>query len=231
MATHTIKILLLTKAGHRRKFNRAAYTCFTRPQPSPPTMPPNAAPSSPPPCPSSAVPAAGSLSPFRGKRPTCQRCDRPAPTCVCPALPPSGLKLPLLTKVLVVQHPLELKKRMIGTVPLMDLVLSNFGISVDKGNLEGDADLLEALEDPRTLLLYPGPGAVDIESLVEGGGGEPPPPRTVEVDLQREQRPPPPPHPQPQQPRTLMVIDGTWSQAGRIARTPCSRRLAVPTVQ
>jgi DTW domain-containing protein YfiP len=184
-------------------------------------------------------------------RATCQRCSRPDPVCVCRALPDAG-KIALKTKVMVVQHPCECKKKMIGTVPLMDLVLSNFELVIARGNgpvaaaetrplrrtrrlgygdeetftnthengvrdeesykvitieskerkdyltgtLDNNRSLKQALEDPTTLILYPGPGAVDIESLPLEPGKE----------------------------RTLIVIDGTWRQAGRVMREACIAR-------
>ena len=211
-------------------------------------------------------------------RATCLTCTRPESVCVCAALPQNG-KIGLRTKVMVVQHPCECKKKMIGTVPLMELVLSNFELVVARGDgpvapaetrpsrrtrrlshdeeasrcarslrlcaacplacfhvtphgvvqclsistADADADcddsasgkfitiqskerndyltgtldnndsLMTALEDPSTLILYPGPGAVDIEGLQLDGGKA----------------------------RTLIVVDGTWRQAGRVMREEC----------
>ena len=190
-------------------------------------------------------------------RAICPGCSRPDPVCVCKALPQDG-KIELRTKVMVVQHPCECKKKMIGTVPLMDLVLSNFELVVARGDgpvapvetrslrrtrrlcsdddsvelqaintrdgnddsssassgrtitieskerkdyltgtLDNNRSLNEALADRSTLILYPGPGAVDIESLPVGEGTKP---------------------------RTLVVIDGTWRQAGRVMREACIMR-------
>lgn len=195
----------------------------------------------------------------------CVRCERPEPVCVCSALPPNGEKIRLQTKILVIQHPCECRKKIIGTVPLMQLCLENCELLVAKGcgqsaainmrgrrgrksgndgendgespsdsfeesstqshtsvqiesegreirdesshcerfgkkleqkgeswTLEGNQALEEALADPETLLLYPGPGAIDIESL--------------EVAAHNKK------------PRTLIVVDGTWRQAGRVMR-------------
>ena len=57
-------------------------------------------------------------------RRTCERCRRPESVCVCSRLPTSKIVLP--TKVMVISHPCEKKKRMIGTVPLIDLCLANY---------------------------------------------------------------------------------------------------------
>jgi hypothetical protein len=63
---------------------------------------------------------------------------------------------------------------------------------VARGALAGNQTLQSALADRRTLILYPGPGATEIESLKVS---------TCE-------------------PRTLIVVDGTWKQASRIVLEP-----------
>eukprot|EP00960_Hanusia_phi_P041161 754866-Hanusia_phi.AAC.4 len=65
------------------------------------------------------------------------------------------------------------------------------------GTLDGNPALEAALSDKKTLLLYPGPGAVDIE--------------TLQLDDSDSER-------------TLIVVDGTWRQAGRVIREECIRR-------
>ena len=102
---------------------------------------------------------------------------------------------------------------MIGTVPLLDLCLAGCEVLVVRteeksknrdSNLRNrsrpivlkppDASILQdALDAEGTLLLYPGPGAVDIESLS---------PEMSTMPMQR----------------TLVVVDGTWRQAGRMLR-------------
>jgi len=211
-------------------------------------------------------------------RAVCMRCNRPEPVCVCSALP--AQKIFLNTKIMVLQHPCELRKQIIGTVPLLALCLINFELLIARGDgmtsetrgkapLKGDLEaspsplssatapspsssatasgppsstpsegdpaeaadreggeratpnngvprrpkhhrktlqswrveafdrlqrnpsLEEALADPGTLLLYPGPGAEDIETMPPMEDGKP---------------------------RTLIVVDGTWRQAGRVMR-------------
>jgi DTW domain-containing protein YfiP len=120
--------------------------------------------------------------------------------CVCSRLPTSKIVLP--TKVMVISHPCEKKKRMIGTVPLIDLCLANYELlelpadPLDsnnhiKGCLRDFPSLQHALLDKSTVLLYPGPHAVAIEQL-------PSPPGAAQ--------------------RTLIVVDGTWRQAAKIMR-------------
>jgi DTW domain-containing protein YfiP len=164
--------------------------------------------------------AALELDDVRAVRERCARCQRPAPVCVCIALPPEG-PLTLHTKVVVLQHPEEFHKRTIGTVPLVQLCLAQCDIFVaELGLVDGDpaadsgwlynpkqcntshhtvmrfappvqAALDVVLSTPGTLLLYPGPGAVDIETLPLVAGADS---------------------------RTLVVVDGTWGQASFMMR-------------
>ena len=102
---------------------------------------------------------------------------------------------------------------MIGTVPLLELCLTNCQVLVVRTEEKSkphqskqrnrsrpvilkpqDADILQsALDSEGTMILYPGPGAVDIESLS---------PETSAAPIER----------------TLIVVDGTWRQAGRMLR-------------
>jgi hypothetical protein len=103
---------------------------------------------------------------------------------------------------------------MIGTVPLLELCLTNCEVLVvrseerDKTQKPSrhrsrpvllkphDVDVLQsALDADGTMLLYPGPGAVDIESLA---------PATSTGPAER----------------TLIVVDGTWRQAGPYLHPP-----------
>lgn len=47
------------------------------------------------------------------KRASCDRCLRPLPVCICEALPAERLHID--TKIIVVQHPCEVRKQNIGT--------------------------------------------------------------------------------------------------------------------
>ena len=135
----------------------------------------------------------------------CTRCERPQTVCVCPALP-SGGKITVTTKVIVISHPCEKKKQTIGTVPLIDLCLTNFELvplpadPADrnnhlKGSLANFPSIQRALNDKGTVLLFPGPSSVPIEEVLLPAGGD-------------EQR-------------ALLVVDGTWRQAKKIMREDC----------
>ena len=52
-------------------------------------------------------------------RPTCPRCARPPSVCVCDALPARAIATK--TKLLVLQHPNEFRRRHFSTVPLLPL--------------------------------------------------------------------------------------------------------------
>lgn len=96
--------------------------------------------------------------------------------------------LPTRTRVVILQHPRE-RDMPIGTARMATLCLPNAELHVGIDWGEHQA-LARVLADPaRTpILLYPGPGARDLLR-------EPPPP-----------------------PVTLVVVDGTWSQAHTIVR-------------
>ena len=77
--------------------------------------------------------------------------------CVCAALPEG--KIALFTKVLVISHPCERKKVMIGTVPLIGLCLANFEVlqvpedphdrhNHQRGSLEAMPRMISALSPP-----------------------------------------------------------------------------------
>ncbi|XP_034048748.1 DTW domain-containing protein 2 [Thalassophryne amazonica] len=122
------------------------------------------------------------------RRPTCLRCCRPQKVCLCPFLPPQPLDVS--TCLYVVQHPAE-ESRVLRTVPLLAACLPRGKCNVIVGrrfNEERYPDLAVVCQDRKTLILYPGPKAQDLEELVlyhEGGAVE----------------------------HNVIIIDGTWSQA------------------
>jgi DTW domain-containing protein YfiP len=104
--------------------------------------------------------------------------------CYCGALP----RIETETRVVILQHPRE-RDMPIGTARMASLCLPQAELHV--GLRWGESlPLARALRDPARppILLYPGPGAVDILRA---------PPRG---------------------PVTLIVVDGTWSQAKSVVR-------------
>ena len=114
-------------------------------------------------------------------RDLCTRCLRPTGVCWCTDLP----SLATRTRVLILQHPRE-RHVPIGTARMAHLALpgSTLRVGVD---FSRDPVVKEAIRD-HAFLLFPGPGAVDIEAFAPAG------------------------------PVTLVVIDGTWPHAQRVLR-------------
>ena len=154
----------------------------------------------------------------------CPRCQRPAPTCLCHALPRDGpIALPNL-RVLILQHPREARKRKrTSTVPLIGLCLDDVTICVgtrfgcDDDNKEQKLAscpeaLREVLNKPGedVILLYPGETALPLHEREVALEGEM---ASSENALKDEKV-------------TLVVIDGTWAQTQVIfQQSPCLQRL------
>lgn len=118
-------------------------------------------------------------SPAEVFRPICARCRRPEPVCYCAHVTPLETK----TKVVILQHPRE-RDVPINTARIAALCLPDSDLHV---GMRWDKPL--GTPDRPAVLLYPGPGAIDIE------------------------RDP------PQTPVTLVVVDGTWWQARKLVRS------------
>ena len=143
-------------------------------------------------------------------RELCARCSRPAAgQCICSALPPSPIDT--RTRVLVLQHPAEAKKR-IASVPLLSLCLKPVtivkGMSFD-ASLEPFARALR--EGYQPLLLFPGPDAHCLDDLTSpldpAAATTTTITTTTTVGNHGE-------HPR----RLLVVVDGTWTQARHMVR-------------
>ncbi|XP_036385811.1 tRNA-uridine aminocarboxypropyltransferase 2 [Megalops cyprinoides] len=120
------------------------------------------------------------------RRPTCLRCGRPQKVCLCPFLPACHLEVS--TSLYIVQHPAE-ESRVLRTVPLLAACLPPEKCKVFVGrrfNEERNPELAAVCQDPRTLILYPGPEAGNLEDM--------------NVDFSAA-------------PYNVIIIDGTWSQA------------------
>ena len=148
-------------------------------------------------------------------RPQCTNCKRPTSICLCDTLP----KHPIQTKhkVLVLQHPTEFRtKKTISTVPLLPLVLEYckvvVGYEFDEGilDLEWVKEVVERGEKP--LLLFPGPDSVDLRDFLdtEDNNNNQKIDRGLENDEHSETK--------KQSSKLLILLDGTWTQAKRMAR-------------
>ncbi|KAL0965319.1 hypothetical protein UPYG_G00279730 [Umbra pygmaea] len=128
------------------------------------------------------------------RRPTCLRCCRPQKVCLCPFLPVHPLEIS--TCLYIVQHPAE-ESRALRTVPLLAACLSPGKCKVLVGRRfseERNPDLAAVCGDSRTLILYPGPDAQNLEDLIQNRD------KTLDQDVMAVGH-------------NVIIIDGTWSQA------------------
>uniref|UniRef100_A0A8C6REU9 tRNA-uridine aminocarboxypropyltransferase n=2 Tax=Nannospalax galili TaxID=1026970 RepID=A0A8C6REU9_NANGA len=120
------------------------------------------------------------------RRPECDRCSRPQKVCLCPYLPVHPLHIS--THLYIIQHPAE-ENKVLRTVPLLAACLPQDKCKVKIGRRfseERDAELSTVCRDSGTLILYPGAEATNLEEFI--------------LDA-------------PVYPSTIILIDGTWSQA------------------
>ena len=128
-------------------------------------------------------------------RTLCTRCVRPRPVCICEALPPAAL--PTETKVLVLQNPVEAKKK-VATVPLIPLSITDCTIVRGICFSEELPELRSAVDDGYLpLLLYPGDDAQPLEAWAGTGAGE------AAHNGKKA---------------LLILVDGTWRQAHHMLR-------------
>lgn len=120
------------------------------------------------------------------RRPTCSRCRRPEKVCLCPFIPQHPLDVS--TCLYIVQHPNE-ESRVLRTVPLLTACLAPGKCNVIVGRRfseERFPNLAAVCRDDATLILYPGPKALNLEELEE---------------VKHHKK------------HNVILIDGTWSQA------------------
>jgi len=133
---------------------------------------------------------------------TCGRCARPLSVCVCSALPERPLETS--TRVLILQHPGERKRKTVSTVPLLPLSLANIEIKVgydfDSKTFEPICDAIR--DGLQIVLLYPGPKALPLDNQDKSGDRV----DTREMLLSGSNG------------ILLVLIDGTWSEVKRVIR-------------
>ncbi|KAM9100628.1 DTW domain-containing protein 2 isoform X1 [Sarcophilus harrisii] len=120
------------------------------------------------------------------RRPECSRCSRPQKVCLCPFLPVHPLHIS--TNLYIIQHPAE-ENKVLRTVPLLAACLPQDKVKVKIGRRfseERDPELSAICRNPGTLILYPGAEAINLEELISNS---------------------------PNHLSTIIIIDGTWSQA------------------
>ncbi|XP_064474723.1 tRNA-uridine aminocarboxypropyltransferase 2-like isoform X1 [Ornithodoros turicata] len=124
------------------------------------------------------------------KRELCAKCRRPVAVCWCAYLPSSPLQV--ACKVIILQHPGEVKRNL-RTAPMLEAALAADKCVTFRGrrfSWERQGAFQDTVSGSLrdTLVLYPGPDAQDIETL----------PTVVERSGCGY---------------NLIVLDGTWSQA------------------
>jgi len=140
----------------------------------------------------------------------CSECNRPPTQCLCDYLPTT--KISLETQVLVLQHPVEFRRKTVSTVPVLKLVLKNCQVMVGRSfDVQLESFIDNACYEGRIpLLLFPGPNAITLEDSdameqlgyahygkdfdERNGNG---------VEKSKY---------------LLIIVDGTWTQAKRMLR-------------
>lgn len=104
------------------------------------------------------------------QRVCCKRCKRPLRACICSSLPPSGELIDIPLNLVILQHPAEKKKKIVSSVPLIQLVLKRTtiinGFSFGPETNEFLGKILTTR--PRPMLLFP---LDDAETLTLDGEG------------------------------------------------------------
>ncbi|MDP3177773.1 MAG: tRNA-uridine aminocarboxypropyltransferase [Spirochaetaceae bacterium] len=92
-------------------------------------------------------------------REICVRCRRPKESCLCPREEPMVTR----TRIVLLMHPKEWRRERCGTGLLTRLNLANSEIFVGT-DFDGDPRVAGIVSDSANfpLLLYPGPGAIDL---------------------------------------------------------------------
>eukprot|EP00928_Gymnodinium_smaydae_P053711 TRINITY_DN37637_c0_g1_i1.p1 TRINITY_DN37637_c0_g1~~TRINITY_DN37637_c0_g1_i1.p1 ORF type:complete len:397 (+),score=92.87 TRINITY_DN37637_c0_g1_i1:89-1192(+) len=133
------------------------------------------------------------------QRAWCSRCDRAERVCVCASLP-AGMPFDTDTRIVVLVHPKEVKRKC-GTLPLLRAGLQNLQV-IEGTSFPEPEDAAELHEEltaggtRRVALVCPGPGAVSLEEFrLQGASASGAP-----------------------QPAALVLVDGTWAQAKAMVR-------------
>jgi len=150
----------------------------------------------------------------------CPNCNRPTPSqCLCEHLPTS--KIRLQTHVVILQHPVEFRRKTISTVPLIKLCLERVDVLVGR-SFDDNVELQHLMDDVDRvpLLLFPGDDAVTLDddnisdvhqqlanhckedTLVSNNN-------SMQSNINSIQ---------PNNKYLLIIVDGTWKQAKQILR-------------
>lgn len=99
----------------------------------------------------------------RVARETCSRCYRPKPLCVCQSLPDKPVRTS--TQVLILQHPMERRRKSLSTTPLVALVLEKCTVKVGYNFTPERLDLVQECfaKGRKPLLLFPGEDSITLD--------------------------------------------------------------------
>lgn len=145
-----------------------------------------------------------------GRRECCERCRRPPVQCVCESLPKH--KILTATDILILQHPVEFRRKTFSTVPLISLVLENVQVFVGHNFDLKTPPIREAMDNgSRLLLLFPGPDAIVLDSK---DGIRQIASTLTEMEYASRKK-----SMEGKPSRNLLILmDGTWTQAAKMAR-------------
>ncbi len=172
-------------------------------------------------------------------REVCPGCSRPFNLCICDVLNEwkgcdnnTATTIPISermvhTRLLVLQHPNEFRKKHTSTVPLLKLLLGEENVKIKVGYEFTMKDVLDVVgsNDGRPIMLFPGPDAIDLDKYVEiqevhdehtsdnveGDQTKIHNQSNSLASLESNENHTP-------KKQTLVLIDGTWSEAKRIIR-------------
>ncbi len=168
-------------------------------------------------------------------REVCNGCSRPFNLCLCEVLnqwndkssnattiPASEMMVH--SRLIVLQHPNEFRKKHTSTVPLLKLLLGEENVRINVGYEFTMKDILlsdDNSDEERPIMLFPGPDAIDLDKYVEMQNQQEKQ-SSSEYNASEEGHEYVPTtnvwKKQQQKKHTLVLIDGTWSEAKRIIR-------------
>jgi len=169
-------------------------------------------------------------------REVCSGCSRPFNLCLCEVLnqwndkssnattiPASDMMVH--SKLIVLQHPNEFRKKHTSTVPLLKLLLGEENVQIKVGYEFTMKDILLSDDNnykERPIMLFPGPDAIDLDKYVEMQNQQHKQMPLKDNAKEEEDNKDVPAtnlgEKEQQKKHTLVLIDGTWSEAKRIIR-------------
>ena len=142
----------------------------------------------------------------------CPNCNRPTPSqCLCEHLPTT--KIHLQTHVVILQRPVEFRRKTISTVPLIKLCLERIDVLVGRSfddNIELQRLLDDNIDNIIPLLLFPGDDAVTLDDISDVHQQLA---KHYKKDTQSTNSI------QSSNKYILIIVDGTWKQAKQILRS------------